>query len=165
MAKIITRKRHSIRKSQMQELMRKLSGEIGSSSALFEGGQIEIAETTAPFGIYLVDRKPHLFSRGDWVFPTLRGAVERVFPERRVTVDTGAVRFVVNGADIMRPGIVAVTDDVRAGRPVQVVEERHGKPLAIGLALFDAAEMRAHAEGKMVKNLHYVGDELWNLEF
>ena len=55
-----------------------------------------------------------------------------------MTVDTGAIPYVVNGADIMRPGIVAVTDDVKANAPVQIVDERHGKPLAIGIALFDA---------------------------
>jgi PUA domain protein len=75
------------------------------------------------------------------------------------------VKFVVNGADIMRPGIVAVSDDVKAGRPVQIAEERHGKPLAIGIALLSAEEMRTQAQGKMVKSLHHVGDDIWNLEF
>jgi PUA domain protein len=58
-----------------------------------------------------------------------------------------------------------VTDDVKAGQPVQVVEERHGKPLALGVALFDAGEIREKKSGKMVKTIHYIGDELWNVEF
>jgi predicted RNA-binding protein (TIGR00451 family) len=48
--------------------------------------------------------------------------------------------------------------------PVQIVDERHGKPLAIGIALFDAPEMRASTAGKMVKKFHHVGDEIWNME-
>jgi PUA domain protein len=64
----------------------------------------------------------------------------------------------------MRPGIVSVTDDVKAGLPVQVVDDRHKKPLAIGIALFDAQELRASTTGKMVKKFHHVGDEIWNLE-
>jgi PUA domain protein len=48
---------------------------------------------------------------------------------------------------------------------VQIAEERHGKPLAIGIALLSAEEMRTQAQGKMVKSLHHVGDDIWNLEF
>ncbi len=61
-------------------------------------------------------------------------------------------------------GIVAVSDDVIAGGPVQIVDERHKKPLAIGVALMDGSTIRASAAGKMCKNFHHVGDELWNLE-
>ena len=165
MAKIIIKKRHSVRKSQLADIVRTLGEEIGPSSELFKGAQIEIAETTCQYQIYLVDKQPLVFSGEGWVFPTLKGAIARTFPERRVTVDMGAVKFVVNGADIMRPGITAVSDDVLAGHPVQIVEERHGKPLAIGIALFDAPAMREQQQGKMVKTLHYVGDEIWNLEF
>jgi len=81
-----------------------------------------------------------------------------------VVVDTGAVRFVANGADAMRPGIVSISPDIRAGRPVQVVEERHGKPLAVGIALFDAADMEQQEKGKSVRSIHHVGDDIWNLE-
>jgi PUA domain protein len=48
--------------------------------------------------------------------------------------------------------------------PVQIVDERHGKALAIGIALFDAPGVRAATAGKMVKKFHHVGDEIWNLE-
>lgn len=165
MGKIIIKKRHSVRKSQVTDILRSLEAEIGPSAELFKGAQLEIAETTCQYQLYLVDKQPLVFSGANWVFPTLKGAISRSFPERRVTVDMGAVKFVVNGADIMRPGITGVSDDVLAGRPVQIVEERHGKPLAIGIALFDAGAMREQQQGKMVKTLHYVGDEIWNLEF
>jgi PUA domain protein len=46
-----------------------------------------------------------------------------------------------------------------------VVDERHGKPLAIGIALLDASRIELSAAGKMCKNVHYVGDEIWNVEF
>lgn len=67
----------------------------------------------------------------------------------------------------MRPGIISISPDIRAGgHPVQVVEERHGKPLAVGgIALLDAADMEQQEKGKSVKSVHYVGgDDLWNLE-
>ena len=43
-----------------------------------------------------------------------------------------------------------------------IVDEEHGKPLAIGISLFDATEMEELTSGKAVLNVHYVGDELWN---
>ena len=115
--------------------------------------------------LFMVNKKPLLMDTGDWVFPTLKGAVQIPFPERRVTVDAGAIPYVVNGADVMRPGIVAVTDDVKAGGPVQIVDERHGKPLAIGIALLDApGNSCQYSRERWCKKFHHVGDEIWNLE-
>ena len=164
MPKITVKKRHVIRKTQIAGLLDRLRAEIGVSAELFQSDRIERVETDAPVEIYLVDRKPLLMASGDWAFPTLRGLIEHPISERRVTVDAGAVRFVANGADIMRPGVVSISPDIREGRPVQVVEERYGKPLAIGVALFDAADMERQEKGKVVKSLHFVGDDLWNLE-
>jgi len=165
MAKITGRKRHSIRKSQASALFAGLHEQIGESAELFMDERVELLETNAGFALYLIDKKPQIMESKEWVFPTLKGLLGHPISERRIVVDSGAVAFVVNGADIMRPGIVSVSDDVRAGRPVQVVEERHGKPLALGIALFDAGEIREKRSGKMVKTIHYIGDELWNVEF
>jgi len=164
MKKIIVKKRHSIRKSQAEDLLSRLALQIGPSATLFHAEMIEIIETNADVALYLVNKKPLLMDTGDWVFPTLKGAVQIPFPERMVTVDAGAIPYVVNGADIMRPGIVTVSDDIVAGSPVQIADERHKKPLAIGVALMDGPAIRASAQGKMCKNFHHVGDELWNLE-
>ena len=164
MKKIVVKKRHSIRKSQGQDLMARLAEEIGQSAELFHGEMIEVLETNADVSLFMVHKKPLLMATDAWVFPTLKGAVQLPFPERRVVVDAGAIPYVVNGADIMRPGIVSVTDDVRAQAPVQIVDERHGKPLAIGISLFDAPDLRASTAGKMVKKFHHVGDEIWNME-
>jgi PUA-domain protein len=164
MKKISIKKRHSIRKSQAQDLLARLAAQIGESAERFHGNMIEVIETNANVALFLVDKKPFLMDGGLWVFPTLKGAVQNPFPERRVVVDAGAIPYVVNGADVMRPGIVSVTPDVKAGQPVQIVEERHGKPLAIGIALHDAEGILAGTSGKMCKTFHFVGDELWNLE-
>jgi len=164
MKKIIVKKRHSIRKSQAQALLARLSDQIGNSALFFHADMIEVIETNADVSLFLVNKKMLLLDTGDWVFPTLQGAIQFPFPERRVVVDAGAIPYVVNGADVMRPGIVSVSDDVKADSPVQIVDERHGKPLAIGIALFDAPDIRARTSGKMCKNIHHVGDEIWNIE-
>ena len=164
MKKIVVKKRHSIRKSQAQDLLSRLSDQIGNSAKFFHADMIEVLETNADVSLFLVNKKPFLMDTGDWVFPTLKGAIQFPFPERRVVVDAGAIPYVVNGADVMRPGIVSVSDDVKVQAPVQIVDERHGKPLAIGIALLDAPDMRARISGKMCKNFHHVSDEIWNIE-
>lgn len=164
MKKITVKKRHTIRKGQASDLLARLQEQIGESADLFRADTIEVIETNAEVSLFLVNKKPFLMDTGAWVFPTLRGAVGSPFSARQVSVDAGAIPYVVNGADIMRPGIVSVSDDVKAGLPVQVVDDRHKKPLAIGVALFDAQEIRTSTAGKMIKRFHHVGDEIWNLE-
>jgi len=81
---------------------------------------------------------------------------------KKVAVDMGAVKFVVNGADIMRPGIVEIEEGIGENEFIVVVDVNNKKPLAVGVALFSASEMQAKDSGKVIKNIHYVGDELWN---
>lgn len=164
MAELIIKKRHAIKKGQLTSLKQKLRENIGDDAELYSSKMIEIAETLSKFNIYIVDKKPFLIEMDDWAFPTLRGAVARPFSGRRIVVDMGAIPYVINGADIMRPGIVSVTDDVKAGKPALAVDESHDKPLAVVISLYDAQEIRALEKGKAAKNLHYIGDELWNLE-
>ena len=164
MAEIIIKKRHAIKKGQLTSLMTKLKESIGDDAGLYTALMIEIAETTSKFNIYLIDKKPILMEKDEWAFPTLRGAILRPFSGRRIVVDMGAVPYMVNGADIMCPGIVSVTPDVKAGYPALAVDESHGKPLAVVIPLYDADGVLALEKGKAAKNIHYVGDELWNLE-
>jgi PUA domain protein len=164
MAALTVKKRHTIRKDELAELYSLLGREIGPSAEKFRSDRVEMAEIDAPYSLYLVDKRPLLMKRGGWVFPTVKGAIERPFPERTIIVDMGAVPFVAKGADVMRPGIVSVTDDVRKGSPAIVVEERHRKALAVVVALLDAPGIRGEAKGKMAKTVHHVGDVLWALE-
>lgn len=89
-------------------------------------------------------------------------AISNYKPKTRwVTVDEGAIRFIVNGADVMAPGIVDADKDIRKGYSVWVRDEKHSTPLASGTALLDGSEMIKSSSGKAVKNLHHVGDTLW----
>ena len=76
----------------------------------------------------------------------------------------GAVPFLVKGADAMRPGIVEIEAGINKDDVVAIIDQNHKKPLAVGIALFNTAEMRSLASGKVIKNIHYVGDEIWRME-
>lgn len=164
MGTITIKKRHSIRKDEAAILMADLRREIGPASDLFRSDRIEKVETDSPFTLFLINRQPVLMKYETWTFPTLRGALLHLFSQRRITVDKGAIPFVINGADIMRPGITLVTDDVMAGSPVLIVEEGHGKPIAVGVALYDGQELLKQQKGKMIRTIHYIGDLLWKME-
>ncbi len=84
-----------------------------------------------------------------------------LFPE--AVVDEGAIRFVVNGADVMRPGIRRFDDWGAAGKTVVVKEEKKGRAIAVGAALVPSEEAKGMSKGGCLKNLHYVGDRYWEL--
>jgi PUA domain protein len=74
----------------------------------------------------------------------------------------GAVPFVCKGADVMAPGIRRVEGEFGKGDLVVVVDEKHGKALALGESLFDSQTVRNTKKGATVKTLHYVSDKIWN---
>ena len=92
-------------------------------------------------------------------FFTILGAMELLPKKRLVVVDSGAVRFIANGADVMSPGIVSADPEIEPGDLVIVAEEKHRKPMAIGRAIIPGKDMRG--EGKAVKSIHHVGDQIW----
>jgi PUA-domain protein len=108
----------------------------------------------------LVDGDPLVFYVDEEPFLTVRGANEHPPSKGVVTVDAGAISFVSDGADIMRPGITEADDGISAGDLVVIVEETHGKALAIGRALEDGSDLVGDS-GKVVESVHHVGDELF----
>lgn len=80
---------------------------------------------------------------------------------KQIVVDMGAIKFIVNGADIMRPGIVQIDSKIKKDEFIVIVDENNLKPIAVGIALFDGIEMKKIESGKLIKNIHFVGDEIW----
>lgn len=102
------------------------------------------------------------FRSGENVIPVLVNTVSlRGLPH--IVVDMGAVPHVASGADVMAPGIRRVEGEFPASSLLVIVDEKYGKPLAVGRALVDSPTMGATRKGKVVKNLHYVGDQIWDL--
>ncbi len=100
-----------------------------------------------------------LFRVSGLVLPVL-SASELVSRLPRAVVDMGAVRFVCNGADVMAPGIVRYEGNFEKGDVLVVVDIKHGKPLALGEALYSAQEATSVKQGPAIKNKHYVSDKI-----
>jgi malignant T-cell-amplified sequence len=77
-----------------------------------------------------------------------------------VLVDMGAVKFVCNGAKIMRPGITKF-DIFKKNDIVVVKDEIHFKTLAAGIALEDSEIAATKLKGYVIDNLHYISDAFW----
>jgi len=144
--------------------VKKLSDELverfGEAASEALKGTIELVELDGGHEVVLINGKPFLLKTPDGLLPTLAslGKIQL----KRVTVDMGAVPHVAGGANVMAPGVVTADESIRPGDGVVIVDERHDKPLAIGLALVAGSAMKA-PKGRVVKNLHYVGDEVWQL--
>ena len=97
-------------------------------------------------------------------FPTLRGILAWQPDASWAAVDHGAIPFLMNGADCMGAGVQMADPAVTEGDLVWVRDEEHGKPLALGIAMVDGEEMVAMSKGRAINTLHWIGDDLWNLE-
>lgn len=150
--------RHHLRGDEIDEIRDAVRETLGVE---IDGDAFEDVEfVESDERVVLVDGEPLVaFFDGD-PFLTVRGA--NAFPPERnvVTVDAGAVSFVSDGANVMRPGIVTADDSIDPGELVCIAEETHGKVLAIGRADVTGAEM-AGDSGKVVESLHHVGDDLY----
>ncbi|MCL5067346.1 MAG: RNA-binding protein [Thaumarchaeota archaeon] len=95
-------------------------------------------------------------------FPLLKD--ELILPKLpSVTVDSGAVKFICNGANVMRPGITKIDGEFNTNDLLVVKEEKYGKMIAVGTAIITSNEMRSTAKGPVITNLHYVGDKFWEM--
>ena len=77
-----------------------------------------------------------------------------------VTVDAGAIKFMCDGADVMRPGIKENTEFDK-NEIVCIKEESHGKFLAIGLSIISSDEIESMEKGRVLRNIHYISDQYW----
>jgi PUA domain protein len=77
-----------------------------------------------------------------------------------VTVDMGAVKFMCNGANVMRPGITNYTQ-FEKDSVVCIIEESQHKFLAVGKSCVVSTDMESMSKGEIVKNMHYISDKYW----
>ena len=113
-------------------------------------------------GVILLDGNLDIIILDNTPFLTLNG-INKFRPSRRyVNVDRGAVPFVLNGADIMAPGIVGADYTIEEGDLVWI-QNPEGTGIAIGYALLKGSEMVKTHKGKAVQTIHHLGDELWEV--
>jgi len=160
------RRRTPVRYKQVKTIIDEISIMIGSnfdiSDRFLEKANFDDKD------ILLVDRKILAFqvktkNSKSW-FPTIRGVLYWMPEIKWAAVDHGAIPFLLNGADCMGAGIHLADNSIKSGDLMWIKDKEHGKPLAIGIAIVDGEQMIEMKNGKAVKTIHWVGDELWELE-
>ena len=161
------RKRRPVRRKNIAPLLKALESSLGIDLSV-DGAFLEMAEY-GPWQMVFVDKvaKAIEVKNGDnqrFTFLTLRGFLEHNDAAKWVDVDHGAIPFLMNGADCMVAGVQAADEDIAVGELVWIRDMTHKKPLAIGWSTMEGQEMAAATKGKGIKTLHWVGDELWEME-
>ena len=149
--------KQALRKSDIKDLNERIK--VYGVELDPKGDKVEIVDNK----IVLVNDKPEFFffEHDIYILPTLKFVLSKNITMKKVVVDMGAVKFVASGADIMRPGIREF-DEVAKNDFVAIVDEKNKKPLAIGQMLNSSDELKTISTGKVIKNIHFVGDKIWN---
>ncbi|WGI16678.1 RNA-binding protein [Methanonatronarchaeum sp. AMET-Sl] len=153
--------RHHMRSDKIRDLRNEINEMFGSDVIKLDS-DVEVAETDEGHNLIFIDKEPVLMEFGDDVFLTIVGALNNDVDKRRVVVDQGAIPFLLNGADLMAPGVVTADVDIGVNDLFLVVEEEHEKPIAVCRAVEDGVFMVESDSGKVGENVHYVQDELWD---
>lgn len=157
----IYRNRHRLKRKQIKTMFENFQKKY-PFLAITEKTAVDTAEFEN-FEIILINDEVDFFLYQNTVYFTLHGIYKYHPKSDYVIIDMGAIRFVTNGADIMAPGIVDADQEIQPGDLVWIADETHHKPLGIGEALISGVEMLQKSKGRAIKNIHYVGDSLWNL--
>jgi len=153
--------RHHLRSDDVREVEDAVADALGVE---LDGETYELVEIEdSEFDVVLVDGSPDVVYVEDEPFLTVAGANVHEPQTHVVTVDAGAISFVSNGADVMRPGIVEADEQIAEGDLVAIAEASHGKVLGIGRALTSGDDM-VGSEGKVVESIHHVGDDLYEFD-
>ena len=161
------RKRRPVRRKNIAPLLKRLETDLAIDLNV-DGAFLEMAEY-GPWTMVFVDRTPLVIELFDdeqerYVFLTLRGFLEHMEALKWVEVDHGAIPFLMNGADCMVAGVHGAEPSVQSGDLVWIRDMTHKRPLALGWAVDDANALVENTKGKGIKTVHWVGDELWDME-
>ncbi len=155
-------RRYSLKSKQAKLLLNEVSERLNINVEALFGPKVNVEIVESSVGnVYLVNEKPLFFNLEERLWPTLLFQ-DFISLAPKIVVDMGAIPYVCNGADVMAPGIVRVEGEFAMGDLVMIVDEKHGKPLAVGEPLQDSYNVRNTKQGAVVKNVHYVSDKIWN---
>jgi len=143
------------------DMVAKVESSVGLGLGLGKSAQAKCEEPTE--GVVFVNLDGLTFVQMQDGFLPFLGSKETVDHFPSATVDEGAIKFVLNGADIMRPGIKSFDKWGESGSVVIVKEEKKGRVIAVGRAAVSSEEAATMTKGVCLRNIHHVGDKYWTL--
>jgi PUA domain protein len=162
-------KRQVISKHDSRDMIADIERDTGIRLEVPHSAQVEVLEPDEESKFVIVDGKYAFIASGksdsgggDAKYLPFVGSSQAadLFPS--VTIDDGAIKYIIKGADVMRPGITKYSEWGDAGKLVSVREGKKGRAIAIGKAMVSSAEMADLKKGNCIENLHHFGDRFWN---
>lgn len=150
---------HQISKKDLRELVRISKETFKCSLDEPEGGTVIYSENAK---IFIADKTPLVieFEKGEKI-PAIHILNKGLCSIPYIVIDQGAVSRILNGADVMAPGIMEVSR-FNQGDLVGIREPQKKAFIAVGRALMGTEEIISTKKGKAIKNIHHVGDKIWD---
>lgn len=119
--------------------------------------------------IYTLHGEPVFFQHFDGpIYPTLRTLHKYPSVLPAVGIDRGAIRFLLQGAHMMCPGMTSkggylppADSELVAGTPVALHAEGKEHAVGIGILKLSTEEMKKVNKNIGVETITYLGDDLW----
>jgi PUA domain protein len=151
-------------KRESRELLEKLKKDF---KLVQEFDHIIVSETVLKdkkikiyIGVSSTEKIPLAIDLVEEFIPAIHALNKDLMKINYVKIDQGAMPRILNGADVMAPGIVE-TSDFKINDLVGVREFERSLYIAVGKALMSSEEIRLLRRGKAVKTIHYAGDIIW----
>ena len=156
-------KRQVVSKHDSRDLIAEVERSSGIHIEVPRSAQVEILEPDDGSKFVIVDGRFTFVNAGEGgSYIPFVGSSEAVGLLPSLTIDEGAVKYIIKGADVMRPGISKYDEWGEAGKLVVVREDKKGRAAAVGKTAVSSPEMAELKKGNCVKNLHHAGDKYWN---
>jgi len=158
------RSRHFLSSKDIRNLKQEILKTYPQLNSVLDlkNSRVEVITLTCNIKLYIVNNRVDWIIVDDKLIPSI-SMLNRGLEIPSITVDMGAVPFIIKGADVMIPGIVAYSDSISKGDIVRIIDEKHGKTIAVGEVLISREGFKTGGKGKAVRILHYVGDKIWGL--
>ena len=154
-------KRHFASKHDSRDYIERIQQAYGRPLDLQKSSQVELIEPEDGVRFLVVDGKYTFVEMGETIVPFV-GSREVIDGMPAVRIDDGAVKYILKGADVMRPGISSYDDWGDKDRLVIVRDQAKGRGLAVGRSMVASSEMQSLSKGACVKNVHHAGDKAWD---
>jgi PUA domain protein len=159
-------KRQVASKHDSRDYIERIQSSCDIQLDISRSAQVEIIEPEDGVKFVIVDGKYTFVEQGAPGGPAKfipfvgSPSVLELFPSARI--DDGAIKYIIKGADVMRPGILKYDEWGAKDRLVVVRDDAKGRGLAVGRTMVGSQEMAGLKKGNCIKNLHHAGDRIWD---
>jgi len=163
--------RHLLSRKDIRRLIRSLRERGYDITRLKQAERVEVVKYRELKGvtIYVFENIPTIITLEDKrygfvILPCLMGLLKGVISwKKKVFVDRGGAVRIVDGADVMVPGIKAIEGEFDRNEIVVVYDLESKVPIAVGVSLMSSKEILTSKKGRAIKNLHYANDKIMKL--